>query len=286
MSFDVVIEGGTIVTMDAAYQVLEDHCIGLKNGKIEAIFPRAATAYTTDKRIDGRDCLIIPGLINAHSHLAMTYFRGLADDLPLEKWLHEFIWPLEAKLLQPQFVYDASLHGAAEMIKNGISLTSDMYFHMSSIADACSQAGLRVIIGEALIDHQLSKTDGKTAIGDKIKQMKVAYQGNPLIDFSLAPHAIYTCSQETLQKCAEVAMEHGFLVHMHLSETKEEALNCLKEHGKLPVEYLQELGLLNTRIVLAHGIWMEDSELELLAASGKSSVAICTESNLKLTAGF
>lgn len=286
MSFDLIIEGGTLVTMDGDYRVLEDHCLGIKNSKIEAIFPCAATTYTAEKRIDGRGCLIIPGLINAHSHLGMTYFRGLADDLPLDKWLHEYIWPLEAKLLTPQFVYDATLHGAAEMIKNGISLTSDMYFHMSSIADACSQAGLRVIIGEALIDHQLSKPDGKTAIGDKIKQMKVAYQHDPLIDFSLAPHAIYTCSRETLQKCAEVARDNDFMIHMHLSETREEALNCQKEHGKLPVAYLHELGLLKARIVLAHGIWLEDSELELLAAHGKSSVAICTESNLKLTSGF
>lgn len=286
MSYDIVIDGGTLVTMDGEFRVLENHCIAIDHGKIKAIFPVGTTKFIAKQHIDGHGCLVIPGLINAHSHLAMTYFRGLADDLPLDKWLHGFIWPLEAKLVKPQFVFDASLHGAAEMIKNGISLTNDMYFQMPSIADACSKAGLRVIVGEALIDHKLSEADGIHGIGDQLKQLKMQYRNDHLIDFSLAPHAIYTCSQEVLTKCVEVALENDYLIHMHLSETNDEVLACQKTRGKRPVEYLQELGFLQARSVLAHGIWLDDNEVELLAASGKSSVAICTESNLKLTAGF
>jgi 5-methylthioadenosine/S-adenosylhomocysteine deaminase len=121
---------------------------------IQAIFPVDSLTYETAEKIDASNCIIIPGLINMHSHLPMTYFRGLADDLPLNIWLQQYIWPLEAKLINPQFVYDATLHSAAEMIKNGISTANDMYFCMNSIADACSKVGLRVFISEALIDNE------------------------------------------------------------------------------------------------------------------------------------
>jgi len=286
MSFDIVIEGGTIVTMDSAFRILEEHCLGILDGKISAIFPKGSSSYEAKQRINAKNCLIIPGLINAHSHLAMTYFRGLADDLPLHKWLQEFIWPLEAKLVKPGFVYDATLHGAAEMIKNGISTANDMYFQMSSIADACIKAGLRVVISEALLDMQLSEAERKCCIGNRIKKLRVEYQNESLVDFSLAPHSIYTCGTETLKTCAKVAQENDFLVHMHLSETQDEVLNCIKAHGKRPVEYIKELGLLEIRSVYAHGIWVNEAEMDLLAESGKASIAICTESHLKLISGF
>jgi len=286
MNFELVIENGTLVTMDDRFQLLEKHSLGINNGKIAAIFPAGRVSYWAKEKINATNCLVIPGLINTHSHLPMTYFRGLVDDLPLRKWLQEFIWPLEAKLVNPDFVYDATLHGASEMIKNGISTTNDMYFHMSSIADACIKAGLRVIISEALLDIQLSEEQRKHGIGNKIKQLKEKYRDKPLVDFSLAPHSIYTCSAETLKQCAEVASENDFLIHIHLSETQEEVQNCLREHGKKPVAYLKELGLLEVRSVLAHAIWLDEAEIDLLAESGKASLAICTESNLKLTSGF
>lgn len=286
MTFEIVIENATLVTMDSGFRVLENHCLGINKGKIAAIFPTGSSSYWAKEKLNGQNCLVTPGLINAHSHLPMTYFRGLADDLPLQKWLQEYIWPLEAKLVNPEFVYDATLHGAAEMLKNGISTTNDMYFHMSSIADACIKAGLRVIISEALIDHQLSEEDRNCCIGNRIKKLREDYRDQPLVDFSLAPHSIYTCSQETLKKCAEVAKENDFLIHMHLSETKDEVLNCQQAHGKKPIDYIRELGLLEVRSVLAHGIWVDENEMDILAKSGKASVAICTESHLKLISGF
>ncbi|HPM04659.1 MAG TPA: amidohydrolase family protein, partial [Candidatus Cloacimonas sp.] len=129
MTFEIVIENGTLVTMDGQSQVLENHSLGINKGKIAAIFPAGSSSFWAKEKINAQNCLVTPGLINAHSHLPMTYFRGLADDLPLQKWLQEYIWPLEAKLVNPEFVYDATLHGAAEMLKNGISTTNDMYFH-------------------------------------------------------------------------------------------------------------------------------------------------------------
>lgn len=286
MNFETVIENATLVTMDGQFRVLDSHTLGINRGKIAAIFPSGSSSYWAKEKINAQNCLVTPGLINAHSHLPMTYFRGLADDLPLQTWLQEYIWPLEAKLVTPEFVYDATLHGAAEMLKNGISTTNDMYFHMSSIADACIKAGLRVIISEALIDHQLTEDDRNCCIGNRIKKLREDYRDQALIEFSLAPHSIYTCSSETLKKCAEVARDNGFLIHMHLSETSEEVQNCLKAHGKKPVEYIQDLGLLEINSVLAHGIWVDDQEMDILVRSGKASIAICTESHLKLISGF
>lgn len=286
MSFDLVIEGGCLVTMDGSFRVLEEHCIGIVGSRIEAIFPRQSSAYEAMERIDATNCLVVPGLINTHSHLPMTYFRGLADDLPLHKWLQEYIWPLEAKLVNADFVFDATLHGAAEMIKNGITCSNDMYFHMASIANACKEAGLRVVVSEALIDPSGSLATAEHGIGSKILELQEQYRNEPLISFSLAPHSIYTCSKASLAKCAEVASEQGFMLHMHLSETEQERQNCIKEHGMKPVEYLNSLGLLDVPNVLAHGIWVDEAEMELLAAKGKSSIAVCAESNLKLVSGF
>jgi len=286
MIFDIVLEGGSIITMDDKNRILSQSCIAIKDGKIQAIFPIGSSSYEAKQKIDTRNCFIIPGLINMHSHLPMTYFRGLADDLPLNTWLQKYIWPLEAKLIKPQFVYDATLHGASEMIKNGISTTNDMYFCMNSIADACSQVGLRVFISEALIDNESSKEDRDNTIGRRITQLKEEYKDNPLIDFTLAPHSIYACSAQTLKTCAKIAKDNNILIHTHLSEIREEVENCLKIHKLKPVEYLKELGLLEVRGIFAHGIWIAEEEMELLAEKGLSSIAICTESNLKLSSGF
>ena len=286
MIFDLVLENGTIITMNEHSQILEQHCIAIKDGKIQAIFPCDKVSYETKQKIDASNCLIIPGLINMHSHLPMTYFRGLADDLPLNIWLQQYIWPLEAKLIKPQFVYDATVHSAAEMIKNGISTANDMYFCMNSIADACSKVGLRVFISEALIDNEQTPKDRNNTIGKKIKDLKENYKDNPLIDFTLAPHSLYACSEKTLKTCAEVASENAFLVHTHLSETQEEVENCLKEHKLRPVEYLNKLGFLDVQGIFAHGVWVNEKEMDLLAEKGNISIAICTESNLKLSSGF
>jgi 5-methylthioadenosine/S-adenosylhomocysteine deaminase len=286
MTFDLVLKNGSIICMDEQRRVLEQHAIGIIGNKIADIFPLGSHSYTAKAEIDADNCLLIPGLINAHSHLPMTYFRGLADDLPLQDWLQNHIWPLEAKLVNETFVYDACLHGAAEMLRNGITCSNDMYFHMAAIADAGSKAGLRVIVSEALIDPPDRGDKYLQGIGTKVREMKQRYLGNQLVDFSLAPHAIYTCSKATLIRCAEVAAKEGFLIHLHLSETETEVLNCIAEHGLRPVAYLESLGLLDVPAVFAHGIWVDDAEMQLLAKHGNSSIAICTESNLKLTSGF
>ncbi|MGC9362679.1 MAG: amidohydrolase family protein, partial [Candidatus Syntrophosphaera sp.] len=216
---DILITGGTILCLDEGLNVLENHSIAVRNGKIADIFPAGGRHYSARQSIDAAGCIVMPGLINAHTHLPMTYFRGLADDLPLKAWLEDYIWPLESRLLDKDFVRKASLHGAAEMIKNGITQIHDMYFHMASVADACTQAGLRAIIGEAVID---GNANSGSSPGGKVVDLRRAYRNNPLVDFDLSPHSIYACSRQTLQKCARVAADEGILLHMHLTEARHE----------------------------------------------------------------
>ena len=279
---DLIVKGGTIITMDPRAPELENHSLAVKDGKIAAIYPSSEDLWSAPEILDASDCLLIPGLINTHSHLPMTYFRGLADDLPLDIWLRHYIWPMEAKILNAQVIRDATLHGACEMLKNGISMSHDMYFNMPAIADACSQAGMRVLIGEAVIDAQLA---GDQLPGARISELRQLYQDNPLVDFDLAPHSIYACSRSTLEKCVQASEDLNVPLHIHLSETEAEVQNCLKEQGKRPVHYLNELGMLDAKVLLAHAIWVDASEIEVLAAKGVS-IASCTDSNLKLSSGI
>lgn len=282
--YDHIIKGGTIVTMDDSMRVLQDHFILIRDAKILGILPLAELSmYQAKELTDASGCLVIPAMINAHSHLPMTYFRGLADDLPLDKWLGDYIWPLEAKLIDEDFVYHASLHGAGEMLKNGISLTFDMYFHSEKIVEACSQAGMRVNVSSAVIERE-EGMDYRLFERDMLL-LEEFCQTYPLADCSLAPHAIYTCSEKLLKTLAGYAAKHDWRIHMHLSETRAELENCLAQHGKRPLDYLADIGFLDSRCLFAHGVWLSPKECELLGKS-RSAIAICTDSNLKLASGF
>jgi 5-methylthioadenosine/S-adenosylhomocysteine deaminase len=186
-------------------------------------------------------------------------------------------------MITTDFVYDASLHAATEMLMNGITLANDMYFHMGQIAEASIKAGMRVIVSEAIIGHSFK---GSLAdIGTKVKAFRDQYYDQPLVDCCLAPHAIYTCPKEILMACVKAATDNDWLLHMHLSETRQERDNCLQEHGLLPMQYLHELGFAEQRCVFAHGVWLSAEELDLMAGTS-CSIAVCTDSNLKLSSGI
>ncbi|MDD3104326.1 MAG: amidohydrolase [Candidatus Cloacimonetes bacterium] len=281
---DTIIKGGIFVTMDPEFRILNQHFMVIDKGRIVNILNIDQLGkFQSKKLIDASGCLITPGFINTHSHMPMTYFRGLADDLPLDVWLNDYIWPLEAKMLTTDFIYDASLHSAAEMIKNGITLTNDMYFQKECIADACIKAGLRVIVSKAIIAPEYSG-DGRE-FGEELQVFEALYEDQALVECSLAPHAIYTCSDDVYSSCARLAAEHGWLLHTHLSETQKELEDCLKVHGKRPLEYLASLGVLEARCTFAHGVWLSGKEMELM--EGKmSAISLCTDSNLKLGNGI
>ncbi len=279
---DLIISGATILSMDAELAIHQDHDLIVTDGKISAIEPQGKHIWQAQETLDAQHCIVMPGLINTHSHLPMSWFRGLADDLPLDIWLNHYIWPLEARLLSKSFIYDATLFGAGEMLKSGITMTNDMYFEMSAIADACIKAGLRALISEAVIEAKMGADYRPSLL---VLKYKDRYRDQPLVDFSLAPHAIYTCSGDMLSRCAQAAKEHDLLIHIHLSETAAEVENCLREHGKRPVHYLNDIGLLEARCVFAHGVHIDAGEMEVLQQK-PVSISICTDSNLKLASGL
>lgn len=206
---DIFIKNGLIVTVNEKMEIIENGAIAIKNNRILKIGKTELLEeeYTSDKIFDASSKIVMPGLINAHSHIPMTYFRGLADDLPLDEWLQNHIWPAEAKFLSEDFVYDAALHGSAEMIKNGITMFNDMYFFSKQTALAASKIGIRGVLGEGVLDYPFVCHNKSQEMIDYAVENQKEFSENDLIDFTIAPHAIYTCNKNNLLKSIEAAQK-------------------------------------------------------------------------------
>lgn len=233
--------------------------------------------------IDGKGKVALPGLVNLHTHAAMTLFRGYADDLELGTWLSTKIWPAEAKLT-PDDVYWGTKLACLEMIKTGTTTFNDMYFHMDHAAKAAKEMGLRAFLAEGIVDlndPERAEKQIKTAeeINRKIEAMK-----SDRITPTFGPHAIYTASKDTLLRVRELADRKGSLVHTHLSETRREVDDCIAKTGLRPAAYLNSLGFLTKDVIAAHACWLEPPEIEILAHTG-AKVAHCPASNMKLATG-
>jgi 5-methylthioadenosine/S-adenosylhomocysteine deaminase len=233
-----------------------------------------------DEVLDAAGAPLVPGLINGHTHAAMTLFRGYADDLPLMKWLGEKIWPLELKL-EPDDVYWGTRLACLEMIRTGTVRFWDMYWHPGATARAVEDAGLRATIGAPLIETG----NGLASLrAEALRSLEQLAEHGERVSAALAPHAIYTVSEAALRWAAEVAAERSLPIHIHLSETRQEVSDCLREHGLRPAHYLERAGALGERTLLAHGVWLERDELALLAERG-STVVTNPVANLKLAVG-
>lgn len=224
-------------------------------------------------------------IVNAHAHSAMVGFRGLAEDLPLQRWLEEHIWPAEKREVTADFVYAKTKEAIAEMRKNGIRLFLDMYFFEEEVARAAKEAGLPVVIGEGILDFPTPSARTPDEALEKTEQLLREFRDDPLVKVAVAPHSIYTVSRENLLRAGKLAEKYTAPLHIHLAETRREFDDCLERNGKTPTAYLDELGLLDERAVLAHCVWMTDQDLDLVAAR-KSSVVHCPLSNLKLGSGI
>jgi 5-methylthioadenosine/S-adenosylhomocysteine deaminase len=261
--------------------VRDGETVGLRcvDGLIAAIGPSVAPE-PGDETLDASGMALAPALVNGHTHAAMTLFRGYGGDLPLMRWLQEKIWPVEAKL-EAEDVYWGTRLACAEMIRTGTVRFWDMYWQPAATARAVEDAGLRATIGGPLFD-----ADGRTAEmqAQALADIEELSQFGPAIGVALAPHSIYTVSEELLRWAGERAAEHGLAFHIHLSETEQEVTDCLAAHGERPAAYLDRLGLLGERTVLAHGVWLDDAELELIAARGATVVANPV-ANMKLAVG-
>jgi 5-methylthioadenosine/S-adenosylhomocysteine deaminase len=233
-----------------------------------------------DEIVDGAGMAIVPGLVNAHTHAAMTLFRGYGDDLPLMEWLEKKIWPVEAKL-DAEDVYWGARLACAEMIRGGTVRFWDMYWQPAATARAVAESGLRANVAAPLID---TGGMGADSLRDDAIESLDALEGIERVDRALAPHAIYTVSEDSLRWIAETAGERDLPIHIHLSETEDEVANCVREHGERPAAYLDRTGALGPRTLLAHSVWLDDAELDLIAERG-ATVVSNPVANLKLAVG-
>jgi 5-methylthioadenosine/S-adenosylhomocysteine deaminase len=228
----------------------------------------------------GRGLTRVAGLVNGHTHAAMTLFRGYADDLPLMEWLEEHIWPAERRL-EPEDVYWGTRLACLEMIRTGTVRFWDMYWHPGATARAVRDAGLRAVVGAPLIDGGDAAHSAELREGAERSLDEIVAEGGDAVEPALAPHAIYTVSAESLRWIAETAAERELPIQIHLSETEDEVAKCIEAHGERPAAYLDRLGLLGPRTVLAHGVWLDREELELIAERG-ATVVTNPVANLKL----
>ena len=282
MKIDILIKNGVVLEFGKKPEI---NSIAITNGKILEIGNDLEQKYDAKQIINATDKIVMPGFVNTHSHVAMSYFKGLADDLPLQEWLSKHIWPVEGKFLSEEFVEDAALHGCAEMIKNGITTFSDMYFFGDQTARSAERIGIRAVLGEGVLDLPVANYQNADEIFAYIRKMHDKYKKSDLIDFAVAPHAIYTCGKENLIKAKDLAQELGILLHIHLSETKHEVEDCIKKTRMRPVEYLNSIGFFEGNVVAAHALWLDANEQNILTKNN-SSIAINTSSNLKLASGF
>lgn len=261
--------------------ILDGEAVGLRceGGAIVALGP-SVESNPGDETIDAAGAPLVAPLVNRHTHAAMTLFRGYGGDLPLMRWLQEKIWPIEARLTAEDVYWGARL-ACLEMIRSGTTHFWDMYWQPGATARAADEAGLRATIGSPLFDSEGGTEEMKESALASLDELAAA---GPRIDSSFAPHAIYTVTEGLLRWVAEQATEHGVPVHIHLSETEREVRECLERHGVRPAHYLDRLGLLNKRTVLAHGVWLDREELGLIAERGCTVVANPV-ANMKLAVG-
>jgi len=263
--------------------ILDGERVSLRcsEGKIDAL-GSGVEPEPGDEVIDAAGMLLCPPLVNGHAHAAMTLFRGFGDDLPLMEWLRTRIWPAEERL-EPDDVYWGARLACVEMIRSGTTRFFDMYWHGTEVARAVADTGLRAVVSAVLIDG-LDPQRGETLREQALESLEALTAFGGLVEPSLGPHAIYTVSSESLRWIAEVASDRALPVHIHLSETEGEVRDCVEGHGVRPAFYLDSLGLLGERTLLAHGVWLDDGELELIAERGATIVTNPT-ANMKLAVG-
>ena len=285
---DLVIEGGMVITMVEDQEPILKGQVFVKDGRIAAISGTNGKNPTLDSHteiIDAKDAIIMPGLINCHTHAAMTLFRGFADDLPLKQWLFEKIFPAEAKFLNPDTVYWGSLLGCLEMISSGTTCFIDGYFFQDETVRAVHESGLRAIIAQGIIDFPAPGVEDPKNNIKVAKEFIERWLGfSDLIMPGMFCHSPLTCSEQTLQDAWEASRQFDLPLQIHLSETSDEVNEILKKVGKRPVHYLEQLGLINEGLIAAHAVHLNDREIGCLKENGVKVVHV-PESNMKLCSG-
>jgi 5-methylthioadenosine/S-adenosylhomocysteine deaminase len=264
---DLLISGGTVVTMDASRAILEDGAVAVKGDTIVAVGPRneLEARYAAKQTINARGGLVLPGFINGHTHVPMTLFRGLHDDVTLNDWLYKYIFPAEAKNVNEEFVRWGTRLAAAEQIRGGVTTFADMYYFEDAVAEETKAAGMRGVLGETFIDFPAPDNKNQAEMLAYTEKFLKKWQGDPLIHAAAAPHSIYTCSQKTLQDSAALARKYHAPILIHTSEMKKEWEDSEKTNGMSPVQYLDKIGILGPDVVSAHCIFVDAADEKTLA---------------------
>jgi 5-methylthioadenosine/S-adenosylhomocysteine deaminase len=283
---DLLVLGGTLVTMNQSRQIIMDGGVAVKAGKIVAIGSRAeiSGSYVGRQTINAAGRIIIPGLINGHTHVPMVLFRGLADDLDLQEWLTKYIFPAEAKNVTEEFVRVGTRLGLAEMIRGGTTTYCDMYYFEDAIAEETAKAGVRGVLGETVIDFPVADNKTNAEAMAYVEKFVKRWQGHELIVAAIAPHAPYTVSEEHLRAARALSDRTGAPIVTHISETKREVDDSIKAHGASPIAYLDRIGFLGDRVIAAHVVWPQGTDTQILKQHGVG-VIHNPQSNMKLAAG-
>jgi 5-methylthioadenosine/S-adenosylhomocysteine deaminase len=266
---DLLITGGTVVTMDADRRIIENGFVIVKGDTIVAVgegLPRMPNGpIFTKQTIDAKGALVLPGFINGHTHVPMTLLRGLHDDVTLDDWLRKYIFPAEAKNVTEDFVRWGTRLAAAEQIRSGVTTFADMYYFEDAVAEETKAAGMRGVLGETFIDFPAPDNKTNAAMLEYTDKFLKRWQGDPLIHAAAAPHSIYTCSAKTLQDSAALARKYHAPILIHLAEMKKELDDSLKQNGLTPVQYVEKLGILGPDVVAAHCIFVDEKDRKILA---------------------
>lgn len=288
MLFDTVIHNGIIVTMNPASEIIESGILGIQEGKIAYIgreTPKNPVPEAMEK-IDAENSIVMPGLVNSHTHLPMTLFRGLADDLPLDLWLTRHIFPAEAKHVHAESVRWATLLACSEMLLSGTTTCCDGYFLENYVASAFQQSHMRGILAQGIIDFSAPGVPNpEKNVDEAIKFVDKWKKRSPLIRPSIFCHSPYTCSKNTLKRAKKATRDSGVLFQIHVAETFQERQECEKQHGMSPVRYLEKSGILDRNTLLVHAVWVDDTDLEIISET-EARVVHVPESNMKLASGI
>ena len=264
---DLIVTGGLVVTMDSGRVIYDDGAVAVKGDTILAIGPSAEIAanYKGSATIDARGKLVMPGFINGHTHVPMTLFRGLHDDVTLDDWLHKYIFPAEAKNVTEDFVRWGTRLAAAEQIRSGVTTFADMYYFEDAVAEETKAAGMRGVLGETWIDFPAPDNKNEAEMLRYTETFLKKWNGDPLIHAAVAPHSIYTCSRKTLEDASALARTYRAPILIHVAEMKKEWDDSEKQNGMSPVQFLDKVGIMGPDVVAAHCIFVDDADRKILA---------------------
>jgi 5-methylthioadenosine/S-adenosylhomocysteine deaminase len=282
----LIVTGGTVLTQDAAHRILSPGAVAIDKTDIVAVDTPAniAAKYQAAETIDARDQIVMPGLINTHSHAPMVMYRGLADDLALMDWLNKYIFPAEAKTVSPELVRVGTRLAAVEMIESGTTAYADMYYFEEEIAKATFEAGLRGVLGETVIQFPVADAKTPAEALERAERFIKEFKDNGLVVPAVAPHALYTNDTATLVASAALARKYNVPMLIHFAETEDEVKVAREKYNMTPTAYLDSIGVLGKTTIGAHGVWVNDADIAILKARGVG-VAHNPESNMKLASG-